>query len=73
MLPTITELRHRTLNKSTYMRVQQDFENFSKEVWFRILYTVKWGNTIIGINIVTSLPKFLTGYYSRTNELISLA
>jgi hypothetical protein len=35
--------------------------------------TVKWGNTVIGINIVTSLPKFLTGYYSRTNELISLA
>jgi hypothetical protein len=35
--------------------------------------TVKWGNTVIGINIVTSLSKFLTGHFSRTNEFNSLA
>ncbi len=35
--------------------------------------TVKWGNIVTGINIVTSLPKFFTGYYSHANELISLA
>ncbi len=31
--------------------------------------TVKW-DTVIGINIVTSLPKFLTGHNSRTNKFI---
>jgi hypothetical protein len=36
-------------------------------------YTVKWGNTVIGINIVTSLPNFLIGHNSRNNEFISLA
>ena len=35
--------------------------------------TVKWGNIVIGINIVTSLSYFLTGHNSRTNEFISLA
>jgi hypothetical protein len=33
--------------------------------------TVKWGNIVFGFNIVTSLPKFLTGHNSRTNEFIS--
>jgi len=47
---------------------------FKALVWITpIIWTVKWGNIVIGINIVTSLSYFLTGHNSRTNEFISLA
>jgi hypothetical protein len=34
--------------------------------------TVKWGNIVFGFNIVTSLPKFLTGHSSLSNEFVGL-
>ncbi len=45
---------------------------FFKFCFLQYVRTVKWGNTVFGINIVTSLPKFLTGHISRTNEFIPL-
>ncbi len=34
--------------------------------------TVKWGNIVIGFNIVTSLLKFLTVHSSLSTEFIGL-
>jgi hypothetical protein len=45
---------------ATQTRLRFRLASISSEEWNVQYNTVKWGNTVIGINIVTSLPKFMT-------------
>jgi len=54
--------------QSATLPLRPAFNSYHNNTWC----TVKWGNIVFGINIVTSLAKFLTGHNSRTNEFISL-